>query len=161
MNIATASARAIRRVRWMDTDYTINVSRYHSGGIVGVFESTVPSHGGPPLHVHNNEDEVIHVIEGDYEFWLDGEVVPVPVGTSIFLPRGIPHTFRVTSPGPGRNLTILTPGGLEEFFVEAAAAVLRLPDHMAEIVELASRYGIEFRGPVTWPALSATADCRS
>jgi len=39
-------------------------------------------------------------------------VVPVAAGASIFLPRGVPHPFRVISAGPGRNLTILTPGGL-------------------------------------------------
>ena len=152
MNIATAPARATRTVHWMDTEYRINIGKYHSGGVIGVFESAVQAHGGPPLHVHHNEDEVIHVIEGEYEFWLDGDVVPVPAGASIFLPRGVPHTFRVISEKPGRNLTILTPGGLEEFFVEAAAAQLRLPDHMAELGELAGRYGIEFRGPATWPA---------
>jgi hypothetical protein len=42
MNIATASVRAARIVKWMDTIYTINVGKYQSGGIVGVFESTVP-----------------------------------------------------------------------------------------------------------------------
>jgi quercetin dioxygenase-like cupin family protein len=102
------------------------------------------------VHVHHNEDEVIHVIEGEYEFWLDGQVVTVPAGASIFLPRGVPHTFRVVSAGPGRNLTILTPGGLEEFFVEAAARELRIPDQITELAELASRYGIEFRGPAKW-----------
>ena len=150
MNIATASVRAARIVKWMGTNYTINVGKYQSGGIVGVFESTVPSRGGPPVHVHHNEEEVIHVIEGDYEFWLDGEVVPVAAGASIFLPRGVPHTFRVVSAGPGRNLTILTPGGLEEFFVEAAGRNLRIPDQITEVAELAGRYGIEFLGPAKW-----------
>jgi quercetin dioxygenase-like cupin family protein len=150
MNIATASVCAARVVKWMDTIYTINIGKYQSGGIVGVFESTVPSRGGPPVHVHHNEDEVIHVIEGDYQFWLDGAVFPVVAGTSIFLPRGVPHTFRVVSAGPGRNLTILTPGGLEEFFVEAAARELRIPDQIAEVVELAGRHGIEFHGPAKW-----------
>ena len=150
MNIATASVRAARTVTWNDTVYTINVGRYQSGGVVGIFESSVPSKSGPPVHVHHNEDEVIHVIEGDYEFWLDGQIVPVAAGASIFLPRGTPHTFRVVSAMPGRNLTILTPGGLEEFFVEAGTRQLRIPDHMADILELAARYGIEFRGPARW-----------
>ena len=90
MTIATTSVRAPRTVTWMDTIYTINVERYQSGGIVGVFESTVPSRGGPPVHVHHNEDEVIHVIDGTYEFWLDGQITPVAAGASIFLPRGVP-----------------------------------------------------------------------
>ncbi|PDT08298.1 cupin domain-containing protein [Rhizobium sp. M1] len=148
----SVAARTVRTVTWMNTTYTINIGRFESGGILGVFEGKVPAGGGPPIHIHHNEDEVIHVIEGDYEFWLNGEFVPVRPGSSIFLPRGVPHTFRVTGTSPGRNLTILTPGGLEEFFIEAAAQAPRLPDDMDRLLQLAERYGIEFRGPATWEA---------
>ncbi|OWW00081.1 hypothetical protein ATY81_25100 [Rhizobium sp. R72] len=148
----TINAQRARTVTWMDTTYTITVGRYESGGIVGVFEGMVPAGGGPPVHIHHNEDEVIHVIEGNYEFWLDGAVVAVPPGSSIFLPRGVAHTFRVVGASPGRNLTILTPGGMEEFFIEAAAQSLRMPDQMTEILRLAERHGIEFRGPANWGA---------
>ncbi|HHZ07852.1 MAG TPA: cupin domain-containing protein [Rhizobiales bacterium] len=155
MNIAASPVRAPRRAVWMGTDYSITMGTYESGGLIGVFVSTVPARGGPPVHVHHNEDEVIHVLEGSYEFWLDGEIIPVPAGQSIFLPRGVPHTFRVAGDTPGRNLTILTPGGMEDFFVEAAARDLRIPDHMADVVELGGRYGLEFRGPADWSAASA------
>lgn len=58
--------------------------------------------------------------------------------------------FASSAPGQGAILRLLTPGGLEEFFVEAAARELRLPDQMTEVAELAARYGIEFRGPAKW-----------
>ena len=151
MNIAPPPMRAARTVSWMDTTYRINIANYHSGGVAGVFEAAVPSRGGPPVHVHHNEDEVIHVLEGDYEFWLDGEIIPVSAGGSIFLPRGVPHTFRVKSAAPGRNLTVAMPGGLEEFFVEAATRNLQLPADMTAVVELAGRFGVEVRGPAKWP----------
>jgi len=147
MSIAAERART---VTWMDTIYTINVGRYESGGVIGVFESIVPGGGGPPIHVHHNEDEVIHVIEGNYEFWLDGEIARIASGSSIFLPRGVPHTFRVLNGPSGRNLTVLTPGGMEDFFVEAATQSLRIPDDMGQLLLLAERYGIEFRGAADW-----------
>jgi quercetin dioxygenase-like cupin family protein len=147
MNAEPAPART---VTWMDTAYTITIGRYESGGIVGVFESTVPAGGGPPVHVHHNEDEIIHVVDGEYEFWRDGETVRVPAGAAIFLPRGVPHTFRVLGSVPGRNVTVLTPGGMEAFFIEAAGRSLRIPDHMADVMELGRRHGIEFRGPAPW-----------
>lgn len=150
MDIAYEGAPMARTVTWMDTVYNITVGRRESGGIVGVFESIVPSRCGPPVHIHHNEDEVIHVIEGDYQFWLDGETIPVPAGASIFLPRRVPHTFRVASTSPGRNVTILTPGGMEEFFIEAAGRNLRIPDDMAEVLRTGMLYGIEFRGPANW-----------
>jgi len=152
MNIAANITRAPRRAAWMDTDYTITLGTFESGGLIGVFVSTVPARGGPPVHVHHNEDEAIHVLEGDYEFWLDGEIRRVPAGQSIFLPRGVPHAFRVAGDRPGRNLTILTPGGMEDFFVEVAARHLKLPEDMTAVVDLGGRYGIEFRGPADWNA---------
>jgi len=151
MNITASIPRS---VAWMDTIYTVQVSRNESGGTIGVFESVVPALGGPPVHVHHREDEVICVLEGNYEFWLDGRVVEVRPGSSIFLPRGAPHTFRVIGPSAGRNLTILTPGGLEEFFFEAAAQSLRIPVDMPQLLQLAQGYGIEFRGPANWTAVA-------
>ncbi|MDF0699299.1 cupin domain-containing protein [Rhizobium sp. MC63] len=87
----SVAARTVRTVTW-NTTYTINIGRFENGGILGLFESKVPAGSGPPIHIHHNEDVVIHVIEGDYEFWCDGELVPVSPGSSIFLPR-VPHTF--------------------------------------------------------------------
>lgn len=151
MQIAQISAVNTQHVSWMGTDYAITVDTRASAGLVGVFESVVPGWGGPPVHVHHNEDEVIHVIEEPYDFWLDGDIQRVSPGQSIFLPRGVPHTFRVASARKGRNLTMFTPAGLEGFFIEAGGRNLAIPADMAAVLELAGRHGIEFRGPVAWP----------
>ncbi len=150
MNINTA--RPPRTVTWLDSQYTITVDRQDSGGILGMFESTVPAGGGPPVHIHHNEDEVIHVLQGEYQFWLDGGISRAGPGTSVFLPRGVPHTFRIVSKTPGRNLAVLTPGGFETFFADAVAHDLRLPPDPAALETLSERYGIEFRGPPQWPS---------
>ncbi len=147
----TSTKNGERRVHWLGTDYAITVTKAESGGPLGVFEGLVPAGEGPPVHVHHNEDEVIHVIDGSYEFWLDGRTMAVAPGGSVFLPRGVPHTFRVTGTKPGRNLAILTPGGFERFFIEAAARDLQIPRDMPALVELANGYGLEFLGPAAWP----------
>lgn len=147
---ATFTAPSVFKVNWMGTQYAITVTRKDSAGLIGIFEGVVPVGDGPPIHIHHNEDEVIHVIEGEYEFWLNGETVRRGPGTSVFLPRSVAHTFRVVSDMPGRNLAILTPGGFEGFFVEAAARELTIPRDMAQIVELGNLYGLEFVGPAPW-----------
>lgn len=150
--MAVRMERPARTVSWLGSQYTITVGREDSGGIVGVFEGTVPAGEGPPVHIHHNEDEVIHVLEGEYEFWLDGATFRRRPGASVFLPRGVPHTFRVTGKTPGRNLAVLTPGGFETFFADAVACDLRLPPDPGLLKDLTERYGIEFRGPAQWPA---------
>jgi len=148
--LAEATVAPKKTVTWMGTAYSITVRKSDSAGIVGVFEGAVPAGDGPPIHIHHNEDEVIHVIEGTYEFWLDGRAFTRPAGASVFLPRGVPHTFRVVGDRPGRNLAVLTPGGFEGFFIEAAENDLTIPDRMPQVIELAARYGLEFRGPSPW-----------
>lgn len=150
MNIATQVSRQGRQVSWMGTDYTIAVTETDSGGSVGVFECSVPAGVGPPVHIHNNENEIIYVIEGEYEFWLDGKISHAGPGMSVFLPKEVPHTFRVAGDKRGRNLAITTPGGFENFFIEVAQRELQIPDDMTELTELAARYGLQFLGPAVW-----------
>jgi len=146
------AARPPRTVTWLGCQYTITVDRQDSGGIVGMIDATVPAGEGPPIHIHHNEDEVIHVLAGEYQFWLDGAISRAGPGGSVFLPRGVPHTFRIIGQMPGRNLAVLTPGGFETFFADAVAHDLRLPPDPATLATLSERYGIEFRGLPQWPA---------
>jgi quercetin dioxygenase-like cupin family protein len=139
-----------RSVSWMGSRYTIRLAAAQSGGSLGIFEGEVAPGEGPPLHVHLDHDEVIHVLEGEYEFWLDGAVSQAGPGTSVFLPRGVPHTFRVVGPVAGRNLAILTPGGFEGFFREAASRDLKVPRDMEALAELAGGLGLKFLGPAPW-----------
>jgi quercetin dioxygenase-like cupin family protein len=134
----------------MGTEYSTTLTKTDTAGLVGIFDSRVPAGEGPPLHIHHNEDEVLHVLEGQYEFWLDGAISRGGPGTSIFLPRGVPHSFRVLGEQAGRNLAILTPGGFEGFFAEAAARDLVIPRDMAALAELGGLYGLEFVGPPPW-----------
>lgn len=138
------------KISWMGTDYSINIAKADSAGAVGIFESLTPAGEGPPVHIHNNEDEVLHIVDGEFEVWLDGHVSRAGQGTSVFLPRGVPHTFRVAGDRPGRVLAITVPGGFENFFVEVSQRDLRIPDHMPEITDLADRYGLRFIGPADW-----------
>ena len=148
MNVGAMNVRP--RVDWMGTEYSICLGKSDSAGLVGMFEGRVPAGEGPPVHIHHNEDEILHVLDGEYEFWLDGQTMCGGPGTSVFLPRGVPHTFRVVGGKQGRNLAILTPGGFENFFVEAAARDLRIPDDMEALGQLGGHYGLEFVGPAPW-----------
>ncbi len=150
MNMETSVRAKARSVTWMGTEYVITLEKDASAGLIGIFDGVVPAGDGPPVHIHHNEDEVLHILEGTYEFWLDGETSVAGPGETVFLPRGVPHTFRVVGDKPGRNLAILTPGGFENFFVEAAERNLRIPEDMGEVVALAGRYGLEFMGPPPW-----------
>jgi mannose-6-phosphate isomerase-like protein (cupin superfamily) len=114
------------------------------GGRFCVSESWTSSMAGPPLHVHENEDEVFVIREGRYEFQIEDMKVEVGVGDVLFAPRAVPHTFRVVSDGPGRFLLIAAPGGFDDFFREAAAMFASGMVTPQGIGEMSSKYGIRY-----------------
>jgi Cupin domain len=63
---------------------------------------------GPPyLHIHRSDDEAWHVLEGSLRFTFEDAEVDAPPGTTVFVPAGSPHTYRVIE--PCRYLIFLTP----------------------------------------------------
>jgi uncharacterized RmlC-like cupin family protein len=59
------------------------------------------------LHIHRSDDEAWHVLEGSLRFIFPDREVEAPAGTTVFVPAGTPHTYRVTE--PSRYLIVLTP----------------------------------------------------
>jgi quercetin dioxygenase-like cupin family protein len=126
-----------------------------TGGQVAVLEHQSPPGSGSPLHVHSREDEWFYVIEGSLTFWVGGTVIEAPTGAFVYGPRGIPHTFQVSSPEPARFLLVTEPAGFEAFVraVAEPAQTLTIPPPPGEppdlqrLVETAAQYGIEITGP--------------
>jgi quercetin dioxygenase-like cupin family protein len=110
-----------------------------------VFEQTTPAGWGPPRHVHANEDEIVYVLDGTYEVSLGDERRTVSAGGCAILPRGIPHGFRNVSETPGRFVCVVSPGGLEEYFLEVARC--SPPPSPAQLVGMAKAYGLTLLPP--------------
>ena len=62
-----------------------------------------------PLHAHAGMDKVYHVIEGQGQFLLDGDNVPMQAGTLLVAPEGAPHGIRNTGTERLLVLAMLTP----------------------------------------------------
>ncbi|MGR3761415.1 cupin domain-containing protein [Roseobacteraceae bacterium NS-SX3] len=134
-------------LEWLGVEYRILLGAGDTGGAISVVDSTAPPGSGPPRHVHEDADETFVMLEGEAEFWLEGELFSRSAGGSVFVPRGKEHTFRVTGTRPGRHLVILTPGGFEAFFAEMAAGGYRIPEDMEQIAGIAAQHHLRFTGP--------------
>ena len=49
------------------------------------------------LHVHRSDDEAWHVLEGSLRFRFADREVDAPAGTTVFVPAGVAHTYRVST----------------------------------------------------------------
>ena len=138
---------------------SVKASAETTGGRVAVIEHLSPRGSGSPLHVHSREDEWFYVIEGELTFWVGGQVIDAPAGSFVYGPRGIPHTFLVSSE-TARYLLVTEPGDFSGFLrtlAQPADAVVipppaTEPPDVAAMSRVAADYGIEILGPPGIPA---------
>ena len=72
----------------------------------------------PPYHRHTHEDEVFMLIKGTALVWVDDQEMELSEGGIVFLPKMIPHAYRITSK-KADLLMINTPAGIEGMFRHA------------------------------------------
>lgn len=108
-----------------NTTVTILVSSADSADGMAIIEHHVPHGDGPPLHVHQTEDEIFYVLSGDVLLEVAGVGRTLKAGDCLNAPKGMPHRFRVVSKDGARWLTV-TKGADFETMVRT---VSRLPTH--------------------------------
>lgn len=138
---------------FLDTLGLVKLTGAQSDGSLAVIEQLVPP-GDSPYHVHYNEDEALYVLDGEMTFFLGDQSWTGGPGTLAFLPRGVPHGFRVEGDRPARFLILATPAGFEQFIIEAGepAQAPTLPPagplDFGKLMAVAPKYNLEILGPL-------------
>ncbi len=94
------------------------VSGAETFGRFAVVEETSPPKGVVPPHFHQRTDEIIYVLEGEYEIECDGKKSVAGSGSVVVIPRGTTHSLKNRLATPSKMLAIITPSGFENFFAE-------------------------------------------
>jgi mannose-6-phosphate isomerase-like protein (cupin superfamily) len=141
---------------FLDTLVTVRVAHQRDSDDISILESLAPYGDGPPLHIHHHEDEAFHVLDGELLVRVGDEQLSVGAGETLLAPRGIPHTYRVTS-RHGTRWLIITSGGFERFVRALSRPAERpeapspagppTPEQAAALALIARRHGIELIGP--------------
>ena len=122
------------------------VSGKDTAGSWSMFEANWSLKGGPPLHVHQVEDEWFYVIEGEYAVQVGDERFRLNPGDSLLAPREVPHTYAHVGDGQGRLLIAYQPAGaMEDFFLEVSR--LAGPPSASEVQRVFTAHGIEVVRP--------------
>lgn len=100
--------------------FTFKLTKAQTDGAIGLIEVALGAGTGPPRHIHPNEDEIYLILEGEVTFSLGDEKLNAGPGAVVYIPRGLPHDFRVDS-DTARFYLIFTPAGFEEFFWRCGA----------------------------------------
>ncbi len=122
----------------------VKIGGEQTGGRYAVIEQVSPVDGGPPAHTHRHEDEIFYVLGGEVEFQLGERRFGAKAGSTAFLPKDIPHTFRNVGATPSKVLVVIMPARFIEFFEEIDALAKQTPE---QAVELGKKYGLTFLPP--------------
>lgn len=121
-----------------------------TAGAYALFENTMPAGSPGPLpHLHRRHDEAFYVLEGELTVRIGTQTVAAPAGSFVLVPRGVVH--RPANPGsqPARFLLIFSPGGMDQFFADAAAGRVPIqapssdPAALAALADFSARYDFE------------------
>ncbi|WP_347922170.1 cupin domain-containing protein [Pontimicrobium sp. SW4] len=81
-----------------------------------VFVETPTKTQDPPPHFHNSYNESFFIVEGEMEFFVNGETKKVKAGESIDISLKTLHTFNNISGFPCKWINIHSPKGFGSFF---------------------------------------------
>ncbi|NEA69013.1 cupin domain-containing protein [Streptomyces sp. SID12488] len=108
-----------QKLEWLDGGtFSVLLDKEATEGKLTVGRFDVAKGEAPPFHLHTREDEVFMLIKGTALVWSGEEEHELSEGGIVYLPRNVPHGYRITS-DRADLLMIATPGGIEGMFRHA------------------------------------------
>ncbi|MGV6875971.1 cupin domain-containing protein [Pseudochelatococcus sp. B33] len=93
-----------------------------------------------PTHIHETQDEILHILEGVMEFELEGRTIKAGAGDTVSLPMDIAHALYNRSDAVARALVVVSPSGRMYDYMIAISGL----NDPAEVVRLGAEHEIRF-----------------
>jgi uncharacterized cupin superfamily protein len=123
----------------------ILVTTASTNGSFCMLVQTSPPGGGPPPHLHQFEDEIFTVLEGEFELFDGERYTRLEPGVHAHTLRNQPHTFRNCGKVEGKMVCVAVGGRLDEYL--ESISPLEIPRDMERVLQISAEYGIHFLPP--------------
>lgn len=131
-----------------------------AGASMSATEFVQPKGFGPPVHVHEDEDEIMVIQSGEVACRSGDDEFIATAGSTVWLPHGVPHTFQVLS--DEARMTVITGSStgqprfdrfVDELSVPADGPVQPEPIEIdpGQVAMVGAKNGIELLGPPPAP----------
>jgi mannose-6-phosphate isomerase-like protein (cupin superfamily) len=124
----------------------VKVSTTDTGGALFIFEHADMGKGGPPRHVHLEQDEWFSVAKGEFVLEVGDEKFRLKAGDSPFAPRKVLHVWACVGDKPGTLLTVVSPAGTFETFMRDATKLTKPPTE-EDMAKAFAAHGMKVVGP--------------
>jgi quercetin dioxygenase-like cupin family protein len=144
---ALAPEEGLRLPSGPGRDLVFKLTGEDTRGALDYFVCQVAPHGGPPLHLHHEQDEAIHVLSGRFKVRIGDQQHTLEPSGFAYLPAGLPHAFVNLTDQPAELIIVFAPGGGHKFFEQLGPATRNAnPDH-DEVAAIFERHGMTLLGP--------------
>ena len=128
-------------------DLIFKVTGEDTSGAFDYFIVQVAPHGGPPLHVHHRQEEIIHVLKGQFKVRIGDSHYQLGEGGFAYLPSKVPHAFLNLTDEPGEIIVVYTPGGGHHFYEELGPATHNGTPDRAVVAAIFEKHDMSLLGP--------------
>jgi quercetin dioxygenase-like cupin family protein len=142
-----AAAEGLRLQSGPGRDLVFKLTGEDTAGALDYFTCEVAPHGGPPLHVHHQQDETLHVLAGRFKVRTGDQHYTLDPGDFAYLPAGLPHAFLNLTDQPAELIIVFAPGGGHRFFEELGPATRTATFDRDEVAAIFERHGMTLLGP--------------
>ncbi len=102
-------------------------------GQLFVIEQTMLAKGGPPRHVHFEQEEWFFAIDGEFMAEVGNDKYRLRPGDSLLAPRLTPHVWAYVGEGSGKIVIAFSPAGKMEAFFDVTAKRGAMPSQEPEV----------------------------
>src|SRR5882724_3100660 len=106
---------------WSRDHTFVKVSTADSAGAFALMEDNLKLGFALGLHLHRQHAETFYILQGDVDFYLDGDWLTAPPGSTVHIPPGVAHAVVLPDGKTGKLLMIFQPAGFDQFLRELAA----------------------------------------
>jgi quercetin dioxygenase-like cupin family protein len=104
---------------WTRDHTFVKVSAADTGGAYSLMEDNLKREFALGLHLHRQHAETFYILEGNVDFYLDGDWLTATPAT-VHIPPGVPHAVVLPPGQTGKMLMIFQPSGFDQYLVELA-----------------------------------------
>ena len=134
---------------WAADHTFVKVSCAETDGAYTLMEDNLQANFKLGLHMHKNHAETFYILEGEVDFFVDGDWMTAEPGTCIHIPPSIEHACILTHGCQNaRMLMIFQPSGFDLFLAEMATMDEADFEDEAKMSALNDKYDIVNIGPV-------------
>ena len=109
----TRDTTPVDALDWATLRWLSGPAQTQARGLV-IVEVDIKPGAGHSFHIHPDQEELIYVLQGRIEQWLEKETRELQAGDSAFIPAGTVHASFNSTSGPARLLAILSPSVKEQ-----------------------------------------------